>query len=180
MFIRGLGYQAVPCGNDSGLSVPLALAAGLGDWSRMGLLVTPEYGPRVRLCKVFTDMPLEPDEYRPSGVVEFCGLQEVRRALPFQAIPHGEMTDEGPNISSHSGVRKWYVDCEQCFGQWARNRMDCTVCIRVCPFNKRPGAIHDLARWMVRRTPVVNRGLVWLDDTLGDGRQQPAQDWWDA
>lgn len=180
VFIRGMGYRAVPCGNDSALSVPLALAAGLGDWSRMGLLVTPEYGPRVRLCKVFTDMPLEPDGYRPFGVVEFCRVcRKCAEHCPSRAIPQGEMTDEGPNISSHSGVRKWYVDCEQCFGQWARNRVDCTVCIRVCPFNKRPGAIHDAARWMVRRAPSLDRGLVRLDDMLGYGRQRPAQAWWD-
>jgi hypothetical protein len=36
-FIRSLGYRAIPSGNDTGLSVPLALAAGLGEWSRMGL-----------------------------------------------------------------------------------------------------------------------------------------------
>ena len=56
-FIRGLGYKAIPCGNDTALSIPLAMAAGLGEWSRMGLLVTEKFGPRVRLCKVFTDMP---------------------------------------------------------------------------------------------------------------------------
>ena len=36
-FIRGLGYRALPCGNDTALSVPMAMAAGLGEWSRMGL-----------------------------------------------------------------------------------------------------------------------------------------------
>src|SRR4030067_3081705 len=28
-FIKGLGYRAIPCGNDTALSIPLALAAGL-------------------------------------------------------------------------------------------------------------------------------------------------------
>ncbi|MEE8355604.1 MAG: reductive dehalogenase domain-containing protein, partial [Candidatus Bathyarchaeia archaeon] len=29
-FIRGLGYHAIPCGNDTAISVPLAIQAGLG------------------------------------------------------------------------------------------------------------------------------------------------------
>jgi hypothetical protein len=34
VFIRQLGYNAIPAGNDTGLSIPYAIAAGLGDiWS---------------------------------------------------------------------------------------------------------------------------------------------------
>ena len=53
-FIRGLGYRAIPAGNGVGLSIPIAIDAGLGQLGRMGLLVTPKYGPRVRLAKVIT------------------------------------------------------------------------------------------------------------------------------
>lgn len=35
-FIRGLGFRAIPSGNDTALSIPLAMAAGLGESSRMG------------------------------------------------------------------------------------------------------------------------------------------------
>ncbi|MCX6560725.1 MAG: hypothetical protein NTZ26_09425 [Candidatus Aminicenantes bacterium] len=38
----------------------VALAAGLGWIGRSNLLVTPEYGARVRLVTVLTDLPLEP------------------------------------------------------------------------------------------------------------------------
>ncbi|MHA1328609.1 MAG: reductive dehalogenase domain-containing protein [Promethearchaeota archaeon] len=61
-FIRNLGYTAIQCGNDTALSIPLAIDAGLGALGRNGLLITPKYGPRVRICKVFTDLPLIPDE----------------------------------------------------------------------------------------------------------------------
>jgi hypothetical protein len=60
-FIRNLGYTAVPSGNDTSFSIPFAVDAGLGQLGRNGLLITPYYGPRVRLCKVFTDLPLIPD-----------------------------------------------------------------------------------------------------------------------
>lgn len=39
-----------------------AVAAGLGEFGHHSLLMTPEYGPRVRLCSVITDAPLAPDE----------------------------------------------------------------------------------------------------------------------
>jgi len=39
-----------------------AVAAGLGEFGHHSLLMTPEYGPRVRLCSVITDAPLTPDE----------------------------------------------------------------------------------------------------------------------
>ncbi len=68
IFIRSMGYDAAPSGNDTALSIPLALAAGLGELGRMGLLITPQFGPRIRLCKVFTNMPLAPDTFRPFGV----------------------------------------------------------------------------------------------------------------
>lgn len=61
-FIRNLGYRAVQCGNDTALSIPLAIDAGLGALGRLGLLITSEYGPRVRICKIFTDLPLESDK----------------------------------------------------------------------------------------------------------------------
>ncbi len=50
-FIRGLGYRAIPCGNDTALSIPLAIAAGLGEPGRNGLLITEKYGPRCGFAK---------------------------------------------------------------------------------------------------------------------------------
>lgn len=178
-FIRSLGYQAVPCGNDTALSIPIAMAAGLGEWSRMGLLLTRKFGPRVRLMKVFTDMPLKHDTYRPFGAVEFCKTCKVCAThCPSRAIPDGVMTDEGPNIASHSGVTKWYVDGERCYSFWAKNNVSCAVCIRVCPFNQRPGKIHDLARFMIQKTPIFNPLLVHLHGILKYDKPYPARRFW--
>ena len=179
-FIRSMGYRALPCGNDTALSIPLAMAAGLGEWSRMGLLVTEEFGPRVRLCKVITDLPLEYDSYRPFGVVEFCKTCEVcAKQCPSRAIPEGDMTAEGPNISSHSGILKWYIDGEKCYSYWAHNRVSCSDCIRVCPFNQRPGKIHDLARMLIRNTTLFNRFLVRLHGILRYDRPFPVEKFWE-
>ena len=180
-FIKGLGYRAIPCGNDTALSIPLAMAAGLGEGSRMGLLITEKYGPRVRLCKVFTDLPLEYDSYHPFGVVEFCkSCKKCATHCPSQAIPHSHMTTEGPNISNQSGVLKWYVDAEKCFSFWGKNRMDCANCIRVCPYNKPPGIVHDAIRAVIRKTNLFNPFFIWTDTLLGYDKIQPAKKFWES
>lgn len=179
-FIRGLGYRALPSGNDSVLSVPLAMAAGLGESSRMGLLVTPEFGPRVRLCKVFTDIPLVSDSYRPFGVAEFCeDCKTCAEHCPSQAISHGPMTRHGMNVSNHSGALKWYNDHEKCLRYWASIRTDCNQCVRLCPFNKPPGRIHDVSRLMIRlKQPWITRMLVRMDRLMGYHRRYPASRFW--
>jgi epoxyqueuosine reductase len=180
-FIRGLGYRAIPCGNDTALSVPLAMAAGLGEGSRMGLLVTEKYGPRVRLCKVFTDAPLEYDTYHGFGVMEFCKTcKKCATHCPSQAIPHGDMTTEGPAISNQSGVLKWYVDAEKCFAFWGKNRMDCANCIRVCPYNKPLGIVHNAVRTVTRKTNLFNPFFVWMDTFLRYDQLQPIKNFWES
>lgn len=178
-FIRGLGYRAIPCGNDTALSIPLAMAAGLGEGSRMGLLITEKYGPRVRLCKVFTNLPLQVDSYRSFGAIEFCKTcRKCATHCPSQAIPDGEMTTEGYNISNQSGVLKWYVDAEKCFSFWAKNRMDCSICIRTCPFNKAPGMIHDAVRAVIKGTTLFNTLLTKMDSIGGYDEVVPTKEFW--
>lgn len=180
-FIRGLGYRAIPAGNDTAISIPLAMAAGLGEYSRMGLLITEKFGPRVRICKVFTDLPLHLDSYRPFGVVEFCKTcKRCAVDCPPQAISHGDMTQEGPTVSNHHGALKWYINGEKCFGFWAKNRMNCTICMRICPFNKPSGVIHDAVRGMIKKTTLFNRSFVWLDVLLGYNRPYPAKRFWNG
>ena len=176
-FIRGLGYRAVPTGNDTANSVPLAMAAGLGELGRMGLLITRQFGPRVRICKVFTDMPFEFDDYSPFGVTEFCrSCKKCAERCPSNAIPDGEQTTVGPTLSNHSGVRKWYIDPEKCFKFWVDNWMDCDNCVKVCPFNKPPGTMHDVVRYFVRKLPSLNRTWAWMDDLFGYGRALSNED----
>jgi reductive dehalogenase len=179
-FIRGIGYTAIPCGNDTALSIPLALAGGLGEYSRMGLLVTKEFGPRIRLSKVFTNLPLRYDSYRPFGVVEFCKTcKKCAEKCPSQAIPNGDMSTEGPNVSNHSGILKWYVNGEKCFAFWAKNRMDCSNCIRVCPYNKPSGMIHNIIREIIKNTSVLNNFFVLTDRVFGQKGYSKAKAFWD-
>jgi epoxyqueuosine reductase QueG len=75
-YIKSLGYEARNHMDGNYLMVmPLAAkAAGFGDIGRHGLLITPEYGPRIRLGAVTTSMPLVPDAISEFNVKEFCYL----------------------------------------------------------------------------------------------------------
>ena len=135
-FIRNLGYEAIQCGNDTALSIPLAIDAGLGELGRNGLLITPEYGPRVRLCKIFTDLPLEPDKPIEFGVKEFC--RKCKLCAKNCEVGAISMDDE-PSFevkckSNNPGALKWYVDVEKCYLYWCENGIDCSTCIKVCPY----------------------------------------------
>ena len=134
-FIRNLGYKALPCGNDTALSIPLAIDAGLGELGRNGLLITPQFGPRVRLCKVLTNLPLKADMPIDFGVQDYC--EECKKCLdncPVHAISL-DKTANATTISSNPGVLKWPVDGESCFRFWCETGIDCNICIKVCPFN---------------------------------------------
>jgi reductive dehalogenase len=180
-FIRGLGYKAIPCGNDTALSIPIAVEAGLGELGRNGLLITESFGPRVRLCKIFTDLPLVPDEPHFFGVEDFCRrCMKCAQDCPSRAISFGEKTTQVPTVSNNPGVLKWPIDAEQCYKYWLANGLDCANCIRVCPFNKGEGWLHDLARAAIKNAPWLNPLFVWLDDVLGYGKQlDPATIWED-
>ncbi|MFX1309370.1 MAG: reductive dehalogenase [Promethearchaeota archaeon] len=140
-FIRNLGYRAVQCGNDTALSIPLAIDAGLGALGRNGLLLTPEFGPRVRICKVFTDLPLisdNPNQRFIDKIKKYCkSCFKCAEACENDAIT----TEENPTfipatISNNPGVKKYYVDVEKCFEYWVKNSSDCGNCIAACPFSK--------------------------------------------
>ena len=140
-FIRNLGYDAIQMGNDTALSIPLAIDAGLGELGRNGLLITPEFGSRIRICKVFTDLPLECDEKREFGFEQFC--RECKKcaeeceveAISFEDKP----TFNAVCKSNNPGVLKWPVNAEKCYEFWVENGADCSTCISVCPYTVRSG-----------------------------------------
>lgn len=114
-FIRRLGFKAIPTGNDTALSIPYAIQAGLGELGRHGLLIHPRYGTRLRLAKVFTDLPLAPDRPIRFGVQDYCaGCNLCARACPAQCIPDGAPTREVPNDAAAPGMTKWYIDSKKC------------------------------------------------------------------
>ncbi|MEZ5256808.1 MAG: reductive dehalogenase domain-containing protein [Ilumatobacteraceae bacterium] len=177
-YLRNLGYTAIPSMNDTALAIPLALAAGLGEYGRHGLLITPEFGPRLRIGKIFTDMPLAHDAPRRFGVKEFCEqCDRCASACPSKAIPAGGPVPVALNRSGLTGVRKWSVDGEACFGYWSKINSDCAICVRVCPFTRDYSKARN--RWWRRLAGSRLRrlALFWHDRERGGRRVRP-DDWW--
>lgn len=187
-YIRNLGYRAVASMNDTALVIPYAIKAGLGEYGRNQLVLTPEFGPRVRFSKIFTDMPLAPDGPRDLGIKAYCeGCDICATACPVKALPFGP-PDFGEEVSAGSpstqrGVKKWSSNAEACFGYWAKLKSDCAICMRVCPFNR------TYERWADRvwrylatgRMGVVGRQVAqaWEARRGRRARLRP-KDWWAA
>jgi epoxyqueuosine reductase len=175
-YIRNLGYGAVASMNDTGLVIPFAVKAGLGEYARNQMVITPEFGPRLRFSKIFTNIPLEHDRPNPKGVKAFCDIcTKCADACPAKALPFGPPTVGGSNVSAIKGVRKWTSDAEKCFGFWAKTSTDCAICMRVCPFNRDFQKWHH-RMWLKLALSSLRRVPLWLDRNRG-GRVKPST-WW--
>ncbi|UYP47862.1 Epoxyqueuosine reductase [Candidatus Lokiarchaeum ossiferum] len=151
-FIRNLGYIAIPSTNDTGFSIPLAIDAGLGAFGRNGLLIHKKWGPRIRLCKIFTNMPLntdEPDYGYIGKIAQYCkGCRKCAEECEAEAISFADGPDRRVRCSSNNpGVKKWYVDTNACYGIWVKHGTDCGNCIQVCPFSKTPNKLTPDEFW---------------------------------
>jgi epoxyqueuosine reductase QueG len=177
-YIRNLGYAAVPTLNDTALAIPYAIKAGLGEYGRHGLVITPEHGPNVRFGKIFTDLPASIDVPIRFGVEEMCNVcRACSDACPSSAIPDDGPSDHRHNRSNLVGVTKWTVDGEACFDYWAKINSDCSVCIRVCPYTR------DYSTWTSRLwarlagSRLRRLALVW-DRRADRGTRVSSNDWW--
>ena len=138
-FIRNLGYNAFPMGNDTALSIPLAIDAGLGQLGRNGLLLTPEYGACVRLCKVVTDIPLVADTPADPGLHQACrNCTLCAEACEAQAISRApEPSYDTVCRSNNRGILRWAADHDRCYSFWVENGASCANCISACPLTRR-------------------------------------------
>lgn len=177
-YIRNLGYRAYASMNDTASSIPYAIKAGLGEYGRHGLLIAPGLGPRLRIGKIFTDLPLAHDRPIRFGVEEFCNVcRKCSDACPPKAIAAGEPSDEVFNRSNTVGIEKWTTDAEKCFDFWVSQITDCSICIRVCPYNR------DHPRWLNRLRfrlmgTFLRHVMLWLDNLMQGGARMPPAQWW--
>ncbi len=176
-YIRNLGYQAVASMNDTALVIPYAIKAGLGEYGRNQMVLTPEYGPRIRFSKIFTDMPLEMDAPRKLGMAAYCENCTIcATACPPKALPMGAPDLGVGSRSTLKGVRKWSANCEACFGYWARIKTDCAICMRVCPFNRRGSRLDRLWVWMA--TGRLHKLARLWENRRGKRERLKPVDWW--
>jgi len=174
--IRWLGYPARAHidGNYRVVAPLVARDAGLGEIGRMGLLMTPELGPRVRLGVVTTDLPLIPDGRRDDvSAIDFCRTcKKCAENCPSRSIPFGDREEI-------NGALRWRIDSDSCFRYWNLIGTDCGRCMAVCPYSHPDNLAHNAVRWAIRHSGAARRGALWLDDVFY-GRHpapRPAPDW---
>ncbi|MEM7268831.1 MAG: reductive dehalogenase domain-containing protein [Pseudomonadota bacterium] len=178
-YIRNLGYEAVPSMNDTGAVIPYALKAGLGEYARNQLVITPEFGPRLRFSKIYTNLPLAHDAPRRLGVAKVCDIcTRCASACPAKALPFGP-PEQAEGRSVQKGVIKWTSDAEACFGYWAKLASDCAICLRVCPFNRDFSRLRNRL-WLKLALSRLRRLALWLDDKSGRAARAKPKDWWAA
>lgn len=132
-YLRKLGYDARNHMDGNYLApLPLVAArAGLGQMGRHSVLVTPDYGSRIRLGLVTTDLELVCDEPIDFGLETFCmacGL--CAKTCPGKAISHGKPEDHHGDGHPH-----WRLDQAACYKAWTMIGTDCGICVSACPFS---------------------------------------------
>ena len=176
-YLKNLGYKAVPSLNDTALSIPYAVKAGLGEYGKHGLLINPKFGPRVRIGKIFTDLPMELDKPINFGVKDFCNICSLCvKACPAKAIFDRAPSKERITHSTLEGVEKWSINPEKCFKYWTSINTDCSVCIRVCPYN-RGTKLHDVL-WRYLAGTRLRKLMLSIDVWSQRAKRKRPSDYW--
>lgn len=160
-FIRNLGYEARAHidGNYEVVCPLVARDAGLGEIGRMGLLMTPMKGPRVRIGVVTTNIPLVIDEHKSDfSVIDFCTIcKKCAESCPSKAISFDDMEE-------FDGVKRWKINQEACFTLWCKLGTDCGRCVSVCPYSHEDNALHNIVRKGIKNNYIFRRLAIKMDD----------------
>jgi len=120
---------------------PAAVIAGLGCQGKNTLLVTPEFGPRVRLVSVLTTAELESDEPFREDLCKECDKcliacptkalrpykLTINRCMTYSAeSPHSPDVEDDVRTLERKLLRKPSLN----------SYIECTTCIDVCPIGR--------------------------------------------
>jgi len=162
-FIRQLGYPAKAHidGNYEVVCPLVAKDAGLGEIGRMGLLMTPKLGPRVRIAVVTTDIPLVVDKRKfDPTITDFCNnCKKCADVCPSNAISF----DNRKNID---GVNRWQINQEACFNFWTITGTDCGKCVSTCPYSHPDNFLHNIIRFGIGNSAIFSRLALSLDNVI--------------
>jgi epoxyqueuosine reductase QueG len=120
-----------------------AVLAGLGELGLNNLLLTPEYGPRVRIGSIITDAPLVAD--KPFSEVLCPGKQNPGKCnLCIKSCPYGALPESKEallNPLDYNKVDKFRClvesgkDLKTVLGTWTH--AICAICMKACPIGKK-------------------------------------------
>ncbi|MFI5266873.1 MAG: 4Fe-4S dicluster domain-containing protein [Chloroflexota bacterium] len=163
-YIQELGYNVI-----RGAANPqaVALASGVGELGRNGMIITKKYGARIHLQDtLMTDLPLVPGKPIDIGVEDFCNV--CRKCAV--TCPTNSISFEGKQV--FNGVEKYKIKWLTCYklrpyvhDHWG----SCLTCVAVCPYTKptswwRDLAVSSLSHCPIPLRPLLVRGLKAIDD----------------
>ena len=130
LYIKSLGYEAQTDNVIEYYSpmAPLAVDAGIGQIGRCNMVVNRQYGNRLKIGAVLTNLPLIEDGPADFGLVEFCRVcQKCARSCPAKAISFGE-----PEMIN--GILQWPHSGTKCMEMWMK--VGTGICMASCPFSQ--------------------------------------------
>ena len=159
--LQSIGYDAKEHidGNYELVCPLVAMDAGLGTIGRMGLLMTPDLGPRVRIAAISTNAELISNKVKDySYIIDFCNnCLKCANNCPTQSIPAHKYT---------LGKERWKINQEACYTYWTKIGTDCAKCMQVCPFSHKNNLLHNFVRMGIRQNRIFRLLSIKMDDWL--------------
>lgn len=183
-FLRGLGYQGLgeSSTNALGIAPAFGVLTGLGELSRLNRLITPEFGPMVRVFKMLTDLPVATDKPIDAGIMEFCKhCKKCAEACPSESLSFDdEPTWEVQGGWNNPGHKAYFENSVSCLTYWREVAgTNCGICFAVCPFSKKDKAwIHRWVKAGASAAPVLDSFFRSMDDAFGYGVAPSSESWW--
>ncbi len=179
-YIRRLGWAASAqygpsfANKYSVLLPPLLLAAGIGEVSRIGIILNPYLGPGFKAAAVLTNMPLIPDKPIDFGLQSFCQNCKIcAQNCPSKAISMGDKV-------MYNGYETWKLNTKRCasFNFLNKKGTMCNRCVKSCPWSNPPTWSHNLVRGMVTRSHLAQLIAIRAAILLEPGKDFPDEKWW--
>jgi epoxyqueuosine reductase len=163
-FLEDLGYRAIPIPaaypriNKELMGIfshrHAAVLAGLGEIGLNNLLITPQFGARVRLISIITEAKLEPDQpYKKS----LCSRRQKECGEAcVKSCPVGALSPDG-EINKDLCLRY-----QEQIMPWSAVELRCGICLGVCPIGKHQFKIPSKLRTKrVREMKLRWAGAKW-------------------
>ncbi len=119
-----------------------AFLAGMGSFGENNVILTEEYGPRVRFTSIFTTAKIEGDKIKGTDLCKHC--QRCVSQCPVNAIPERKGSKEFPLPMDKLGCATRSKNLREKFIS------PCGICIKVCPvgndrnkFNRKDMSIYS-------------------------------------